>query len=72
MDFLEGNVQAAIGAALIAIVVWFVGVVVVRHYIRKARIVAPDDPHDPDEPGSLSLPEAQPRPTSAPIERSAG
>jgi len=69
MDFLEGNVQAAIGAALIAIVVWFVGVVVVRHYIRKARIVAPDDP---DEPGSLSLPEAAPRPTSAPIERSAG
>lgn len=73
MDFLEGNVQAAIGAALIAIVVWFVGVVAVRHYIRQARIVAPDEPEDPQvaqPPGPSQSPGDAP--ANAPAGRSAG
>ena len=64
MDFLEGNVQAAIGAAVIAIVVWFVGVVAVRHYIRKARIVGPDEP-DEAEPATVVEPAAPPANTTA-------
>jgi uncharacterized membrane protein YdjX (TVP38/TMEM64 family) len=63
MDFLEGNVQAAIGTALIAIVVWFVGVVAVRHYIRKARIIEPDEPEETSveaaaETGTVAQPSA--------------
>ena len=36
MDFLEGNVEAAIWAAAAAIVIWIVAVVVVRRMVRPA------------------------------------
>lgn len=72
MDFLEGNVQAALGTAVAAIVIWFVGVVVVRHYVRRARlVVAADDSEIVEAGGAVdpALEAAKPQPDPLPADR---
>ncbi|MFZ4121704.1 MAG: TVP38/TMEM64 family protein [Caulobacterales bacterium] len=55
MDFLEGNVEAAIGAAAAAILVWILVVVVIRRYVRRNAVpVEPEDQqpaHETHPPG---------------------
>lgn len=60
MDFLEGNVEAAIGAAAAAIVVWVLAVVLVRRYFSRMDALAP-----PPEPQAETPPPAAPAARSA-------